>query len=165
MAHGKRRKQCVATCRKNSRTTPLSCTCPCSTSRRSGALSTGGLEPCPTKVESRPCPRRPGRYRTDGETSGLNGRSLAWPRGKVLGGSSALNGLLYIRGLKHDYDAWAAAGNQGWSYEELLPHFRRCEDAPFDHPDRGTGGPMSVCEGSYRTDLAERYPSCRIRWL
>ncbi|CAE7248765.1 betA [Symbiodinium necroappetens] len=97
------------------------------------------------------------RYRTDGETSGLNGRSLAWPRGKVLGGSSALNGLLYIRGLKHDYDAWAAAGNQGWSYEELLPHFRRCEDAPFDHPDRGTGGPMSVCEGSYRTDLAERW--------
>ncbi|CAE7752566.1 betA [Symbiodinium sp. CCMP2456] len=97
------------------------------------------------------------RYRTDGETSGLNGRSLAWPRGKVLGGSSALNGLLYIRGLKHDYDAWAAAGNQGWSYEELLPHFRRCEDAPFDHPDRGTGGPMSVCDGSYRTDLAERW--------
>ena len=96
------------------------------------------------------------KYQTDPNTSGLNGRSLAWPRGKVLGGSSSLNGLLYIRGLKTDYDAWAEAGNQGWSYEELLPHFRRSEDAPFDHPDRGRKGPMSVCEGSYRTDLAER---------
>eukprot|EP00438_Fugacium_kawagutii_P031363 Skav216009 [mRNA] locus=scaffold833:237036:249669:+ [translate_table: standard] len=57
-------------------------------------------------------------FKTDGPSSGLDGRSLAWPRGKVLGGSSALNGLLYVRGLRQDYDAWAKAlGDASWSYE------------------------------------------------
>eukprot|EP00435_Cladocopium_sp_Y103_P035944 s1703_g9.t1 len=96
-------------------------------------------------------------FKTHGPTSGLDGRSLAWPRGKVLGGSSALNGLLYVRGLKRDYDAWARAGNEGWSYEELLPYFRSCEDAPYDDEHRGSAGPMSVSDGSYVTELAERW--------
>lgn len=96
-------------------------------------------------------------FKTHGPTSGLDGRSLAWPRGKVLGGSSALNGLLYVRGLKRDYDAWASDGNQGWSYEELLPFFRSCEDAPYEEEHRGRAGPMSVSDGSYVTELAERW--------
>ncbi|CAK8995394.1 Oxygen-dependent choline dehydrogenase (CDH) (CHD) (Betaine aldehyde dehydrogenase) (BADH) [Durusdinium trenchii] len=106
-------------------------------------------------------------WKTDGPTTGLGGRSLAWPRGKVLGGSSSLNGLLYVRGLQSDYDAWAVQ-NPGWSYEELLPHFQSSEDAPPELSDlgeaapdtptfRGSGGPMSVTGNSYRTELSERW--------
>jgi len=58
---------------------------------------------------------------------GLNNRSLRWPRGKVLGGSSALNGLLYIRGQAADYDRWAALGNSNWSYADVLPFFKKSE--------------------------------------
>lgn len=65
-------------------------------------------------------------YKTENDP-GLNGRSLEWPRGKVLGGSSALNGLLYIRGQAQDYDRWAALGNSGWSYQEVLPYFIKSE--------------------------------------
>lgn len=59
--------------------------------------------------------------------SGLAGRSLYQPRGKVLGGSSSINAMIYIRGHRTDYDSWAAAGNRGWSYEELLPYFKKSE--------------------------------------
>lgn len=101
------------------------------------------------------------KFRTDGPTTGLAGRSLAWPRGKVLGGSSALNGLLYVRGIKQDFDAWAA-DNEGWSYQEVLPFFKSSEDAPYESPQRGRHGPMSVCDGSFVTDLAERWSTaCR----
>ncbi len=57
----------------------------------------------------------------------MNNRKMAWPRGKVLGGSSAINGMVYIRGHKDDFDTWAAQGNEGWSYNEVLPYFRRSE--------------------------------------
>lgn len=57
----------------------------------------------------------------------LNNRKLYWPRGKVLGGSSTINGMLYVRGNRHDYDRWAQMGNAGWSYDEVLPAFRRSE--------------------------------------
>ena len=57
----------------------------------------------------------------------MNGREVYWPRGRTLGGSSAINGLIYIRGQRQDYDAWAAAGNTGWSYDEVLPYFRKLE--------------------------------------
>jgi choline dehydrogenase len=73
------------------------------------------------------------------------GRELHWPRGRVLGGSSALNGMIYVRGAHADYDGWAAAGNPGWSYEDVLPLFRRSED--FDggaDAFHGVGGPMRV---------------------
>lgn len=59
---------------------------------------------------------------------GLNGRSLGYPRGKVLGGSSAINGMIYMRGQAADYDGWAAEGNPGWSWEDVLPLFKRVED-------------------------------------
>jgi choline dehydrogenase len=66
------------------------------------------------------------RYRTEGDP-GLNGRELAWPRGRVLGGSSSLNGLLYVRGQAEDYDGWRQMGCTGWAWEDVLPLFKRAE--------------------------------------
>jgi choline dehydrogenase len=76
---------------------------------------------------------------------GLDGRQLRMPRGKVLGGSSALNGMLYVRGHRDDYDAWAAQGCSGWSWDEVLPWFRRSEHF-FLGADalHGGDGPLSV---------------------
>ena len=70
-------------------------------------------------------------YWTDPD-DGIAGRCLQWPRGKVLGGSSAINGLLYVRGQAEDYDHWAALGNPGWSYSEVLPYFIK-SDSASDH--------------------------------
>ncbi|MEL6808770.1 MAG: choline dehydrogenase [Pseudomonadota bacterium] len=65
-------------------------------------------------------------YKTEPDP-GLNGRSIEWPRGKVLGGSSSLNGLLYVRGQPQDYDRWAQMGNRGWGWDDVLPLFKRSE--------------------------------------
>jgi choline dehydrogenase len=77
----------------------------------------------------------------------LDNRRMYWPRGRVLGGSSSINAMCYIRGQRADYDAWAAAGNRGWSWAEVLPYFRRSEDnqrgADALH---GTGGHLSVAD-------------------
>ncbi len=79
-------------------------------------------------------------YKTEPDP-GLNGRSIEWPRGKVLGGSSSLNGLLYVRGQPQDYDRWAQMGNRGWSWEDVLPLFKRSErnerGADDFHGDQG----------------------------
>lgn len=74
-----------------------------------------------------------------------SGTRVFWPRGKVLGGSSALNGMIYVRGHAADYDSWAYQGAPGWSYDEVLPYFRRSEDFE-DGPSRyhGAGGPLPV---------------------
>ena len=73
------------------------------------------------------------------------GRSLHLPRGRVLGGSSALNGMIYIRGHRSDYDTWAYLGNGGWGYEDVLPLFKRSEDFDRGASDyHGEGGPMRV---------------------
>ncbi|GAB4551638.1 MAG: choline dehydrogenase [Ruegeria sp.] len=83
-------------------------------------------------------------YRTEPDP-GLNGRSIDWPRGKVLGGSSSLNGLLYVRGQQQDYDRWRQMGNTGWGWEDVLPLFKRSEDQERGADDyHGTGGPLSV---------------------
>ncbi|MCK9512706.1 MAG: GMC family oxidoreductase N-terminal domain-containing protein [Pigmentiphaga sp.] len=75
----------------------------------------------------------------------LVGRDIFCPRGKVLGGSSAINGTIYIRGNPRDYDAWAAAGNPGWSYEDVLPLFMRHENREAGAtPYHGTGGELNV---------------------
>lgn len=66
-------------------------------------------------------------YHTE-EDSGLNGRSVYWPRGKVLGGSSSINAMVYIRGLASDFDAWRDEGNRGWGWGDVLPYFKRSED-------------------------------------
>jgi choline dehydrogenase-like flavoprotein len=76
---------------------------------------------------------------------GLQGRIGYQPRGKGLGGSSAINAMVYIRGHRADYDHWAALGNSGWSYADVLPYFKRSEDnADFDGAYHGKGGPLAV---------------------
>jgi len=83
-------------------------------------------------------------YRTEPQAQ-LGGRRLAWPQGRVLGGSSSLNGMVWIRGCHADYDGWAAVAGRGWSYAEMLPILRRIEDldrGPSEY--RGAGGPMPV---------------------
>ena len=76
-----------------------------------------------------------------------NGRRMPVPRGKLLGGSSAINGMIFVRGQPLDYDTWAQLGNRGWSYREVLPFFQKMEH--FDGGDeeyRGRSGPLKVTE-------------------
>jgi len=74
---------------------------------------------------------------------GMNGRKIYWPRGKTLGGSSSINGLIYVRGQREDYDRWAAAGNAGWSYDEVLPYFKLLEHSVRGDPAyHGRDGPL-----------------------
>ena len=83
---------------------------------------------------------------------GANNRNLHCPRGRVLGGSSSINGMLYVRGNAADYDAWAQLGCRGWTYDEVLPHFKHSERYTGGDPSyRGRGGPMPVED--YRTIL------------
>ena len=85
------------------------------------------------------------RYHTEPVPS-LEGRSLYWPRGKVLGGSSTINGMIYVRGNAHDYDRWAQMGLAGWSYDEVLPAFRRSEGhVERDGAFHGRAGELTVC--------------------
>lgn len=83
-------------------------------------------------------------YKTEPDP-GINGRVIEWPRGKVLGGSSSLNGLLYVRGQPQDYDRWAQMGNTGWSWDDVLPLFKRAENNERGADDyHGDKGPLSV---------------------
>jgi choline dehydrogenase len=92
---------------------------------------------------------------------GLNGRTMYFPRGKVLGGSSSINGLVVSRGNAGDYDHWAALGNEGWSYQDCLPYFKRLESYPAGNPDyRGHSGPIAVT----RTPMAAMNP-CSRAWI
>ncbi len=76
---------------------------------------------------------------------GLNGRSLSYPRGKVLGGCSSVNGMIYMRGQSADYDLWRQLGNPGWGWDDVLPYFRRSEDhCDGDSPLHGAGGEWRV---------------------
>ncbi len=78
---------------------------------------------------------------------GLNGRRGYQPRGKTLGGSSSINAMLYVRGHKWDYDHWAELGNKGWSYDEVLPYFKKSENNEVIKNDyHGQGGPLNVAD-------------------
>ena len=84
----------------------------------------------------------------------LNGRTVYWPRGKTLGGSSSINGMVYMRGHPHDFDHWAELGNEGWSWQEVLPYFKRSEHNARGPSDlHGGAGPM------YVSDPVLRHPS------
>ncbi len=72
------------------------------------------------------------------------GKIDLWPAGKVLGGSSSINGMLFVRGARADFDGWAAAGNRGWGHADLLPYFRRLENSPIGGQWRGSLGPVDV---------------------
>ena len=84
-------------------------------------------------------------YQTEPQ-AGLDGRVVKWPRGKVLGGSSSINGMMYMRGNPRDYDVWQQMGLSGWGYDDVLPYFRRSESNPERPSDRfhGQGGPLHV---------------------
>ncbi len=84
-------------------------------------------------------------------------RAIPLPRGKVLGGSSSINGHVVTRGQPEDYDAWAAEGNAGWDFAGMLPYFRKLENAVgFDGPARGHGGPMNVMASAGLEELSAR---------
>ena len=96
-------------------------------------------------------------FHTDPDPN-MNGRRIYWPRGKTLGGSSSINGLIYIRGQREDYDAWAAQGNPGWGYDDLLPYFIRSEynqrGASAFH---GGDGPLRVSDIGEKNGLIEAF--------
>ena len=83
----------------------------------------------------------------------MNGRKVYWPRGRTLGGSSSINGLIYIRGQREDYDQWAALGNPGWSYRDVLPYFRKLEHNVRGADEfHGDDGPL------WASDIEGRHP-------
>ncbi|NPC59117.1 GMC family oxidoreductase [Caenimonas soli] len=96
-------------------------------------------------------------FETDPDPN-MNGRRIYWPRGKTLGGSSSINGLIYIRGQREDYDGWAALGNPGWSYRDVLPYFIKSErnqrGASTYH---GADGPLSVSDIGAKNELIEAF--------
>ncbi|MEO0637705.1 MAG: GMC family oxidoreductase N-terminal domain-containing protein [Pseudomonadota bacterium] len=105
-------------------------------------------------------PKTDWRYHTEPDP-GINGRSIAWPRGRVLGGSSSINGLLYVRGQKEDFEGWRQLGNAGWGWEDVLPFFKRSENwedasGPEDEL-RGGEGPLSVSRTRLRREIVDRW--------
>ena len=90
--------------------------------------------------------------------AGLNGRRGYQPRGKTLGGSSSINAMLYVRGHRRDYDHWARLGNPGWSYDEVLPYFRKAEhNETWRNEFHGQGGPLNVAELRSPSSLNQRF--------
>ena len=96
-------------------------------------------------------------YKTEPDP-GLNGRSIDWPRGKTLGGSSSINGLIYIRGQHQDYDHWRQLGNAGWSFEDVLPYFKRAENQERGGDDyHGAGGPLAVSNMRFESTICDAF--------
>lgn len=86
----------------------------------------------------------------------LNNRTMYQPRGKVLGGTSSINGMIYMRGNAADYDQWRQLGNEGWDYESVLPYFRKAEDNERGASKyHGAGGPLRVSNQPYKWEIAE----------
>lgn len=86
------------------------------------------------------------------------GQRCYWPRGKVLGGTSVFNGMMHVRGNREDYEDWAALGNPGWSYEELLPFFKMSEDnqqiTEVDTKYHSTGGVLPISKFQYNPPMS-----------
>ena len=96
-------------------------------------------------------------YQTEPEP-GLNGRQVFQPRGKVLGGSSSINGLLYVRGQHEDYDRWRQRGNAGWGYDDVLPYFKKAENQQRGADKyHGVGGPLPVSDWRHPDPLSEAF--------
>ena len=89
---------------------------------------------------------------------GLNGRKMNYPRGKTLGGSSSINGLLYIRGQSNDYDYWRQLGNVGWGWQDVLPYFKKAENQERGESEfHGVNGPLSVSDQRIKLDLLDAF--------
>ena len=102
-------------------------------------------------------PRTDWMFKTE-PCPGLGGRSLDWPRGKVLGGSSSINGLLYIRGHASDFNHWSQLGCAGWGYDDVLPYFVRAEDQERGADEyHGAGGPLGVSNMRIEREICERF--------
>jgi choline dehydrogenase len=94
-------------------------------------------------------------YQTEPEPN-MNNRRIDWPRGKVIGGSSAINGMVYIRGQKQDYDNWAANGCAGWTFDDVLPYFKSTEhNVDGESKYHGIGGPLWVDDAANEFELAK----------
>ena len=96
-------------------------------------------------------------YQTEPDP-GLKSRSIAWPRGKVMGGSSSLNGLLYVRGQAQDYDRWQQMGNEGWGWDHVMPMFKSLEH--FERGGsglRGTGGQLNVADSAVKRSIVDAW--------
>jgi choline dehydrogenase len=92
------------------------------------------------------------------------GRTVYWPRGKVLGGSSSINAMIYIRGNRHDFQAWRDEhGCSGWGYEDLMPYFRRAEDnSRGASPYHGVGGPLAVSDPRYKSKACAAFIAAAV---
>lgn len=96
-------------------------------------------------------------FHTDPDPN-MNGRRIYWPRGKTLGGSSSINGLIYIRGQHQDYDEWVSQGNSGWSANEVLPYFKKSErNERGANEFHGDSGPLSVSDIAHKNPLIEAF--------
>jgi len=94
---------------------------------------------------------------------GTGNRPIAIPRGKTLGGSSAINGLIYVRGQPMDYDVWSQYGNRGWSYDAVLPYFKKAERCWKGGDEaRGENGPLDVCETTERHEMLDAFVECGV---
>ena len=102
-------------------------------------------------------PRTDWCYKTEPDP-GLNGRSLGYARGRVLGGCSSINAMIYMRGQKSDYDHWAGLGNKGWSWDEVLPYFKRTEDYQHGADElHGAGGELRVEERRVNWEILDAW--------
>ena len=101
-------------------------------------------------------------YKTEPDP-GLNNRSLDWPRGKTLGGSSSINGLLYVRGQPQDFNHWRQLGNSGWSWEDVLPLFKRSESwEGQDDGIRGQEGPLTVSRNRVNRGIVDAWLAAAV---
>ena len=106
-------------------------------------ITTGSTSPWVISIAS-VTPRTDWMFQT-GTQPGLNGRSLKYPRGKLLGGCSSINGMLYVRGQAADYDTWRQMGLIGWGWDDVLPYFKKSEDYVDGPSDmHGAGGEWRV---------------------
>eukprot|EP01083_Nonionella_stella_P031573 86461_1 len=102
-------------------------------------------------------------YHTEAQSS-MDGRVMYWPRGRVLGGSSALNAMVYIRGHALDYDRWVKEGANGWSYEECLPYFKKAENSSRGENDyHGSDGPLGVTTGTSENELYDAFTEAGVQ--
>lgn len=102
-------------------------------------------------------------YKTEPDKSVAN-RSIVWPRGKVLGGSSAINGLVYIRGQREDYEHWRQLGNEGWGYNDVLPYFRKAENQERgSNQYHGSGGPIEVSDIRDKRKICDAFVEAAVQ--
>ena len=99
-----------------------------------------------------------------GPTTGTNGRPIALVQGRTLGGSSSVNGLIYNRGQRQDYDRWAALGNSGWAYDDILPHFKRTErwTGETNPQYRGASGPLPITVPAWPSPISDAFVNAAV---